>query len=203
MKIAIYCHSIAPSIDGVCRRFTGILWELVKQKHEVILFTLEDHPQDIPNNVTIVHLDHMFFPSYPNKKVAKPNVRSVIRIWNAIAKYRPDVIHITADGLSQFFVFPGLLMGIPVVGSFHTDIIDLLTTHNATLFQKLCILYKERVDSLVLDSCATTSNSFSVSTMNILHVYYPFDISISIICHILTISSFYSKFSIILHHRKS
>eukprot|EP01041_Mallomonas_annulata_P015595 gene15595-32940_t len=161
MKIAIYCHSIAPSIDGVCRRFTALIWELYRQGHELILFTLEEHPQDLPKDITIITLDHMFFPSYPNKKVAKPNLRSVIRIWDALIKYRPDVVHITADGLSQFFVFPGLILGIPVVGSFHTDIIDLLTTHNATLFQKLCIIFKEMVDSVVLDSCATTSVSFA------------------------------------------
>lgn len=53
-----------------------------------------------------------------------------------------------------------MLLGIPVVGSFHTDIIDLLQTHGAYGFQQLCVLTKEAVDSVVLDSCATTSSSF-------------------------------------------
>jgi glycosyltransferase involved in cell wall biosynthesis len=51
--------------------------------------------------------------------------------------------------------------GIPCVASFHTDILDLFRTHNANWFQKFCIVFKERVDSFVLDSCATTSQSFS------------------------------------------
>ena len=61
------------------------------------------------------------------------------------------------------FTLAGLLLGIPVVGSFHTDIIDLLNTHGAYVVQKLCVLSKEAVDSIVLDSCATTSTSFMVS----------------------------------------
>lgn len=55
------------------------------------------------------------------------------------------------------------LLGIPCVASFHTDILDLLRSHNANWFQKFCVVFKERVDSYVLDSCATTSKSFKVS----------------------------------------
>jgi glycosyltransferase involved in cell wall biosynthesis len=47
------------------------------------------------------------------------------------------------------------------VGSFHTDLLDLLKTHNANAFQSYVVALKERVDSHVLDSCATTSSSFS------------------------------------------
>ncbi len=73
------------------------------------------------------------------------------------------MIHAVADGYSQMFTLAGLYFKIPVVGSFHTDIIDLLSTHNAFEFQKFCITTKERIDSFVFDSCATTSVSFSVS----------------------------------------
>ncbi len=58
------------------------------------------------------------------------------------------------------FTLAGLFFGIPVVGSFHTDILDLLRTHNAFGFQKLLVSTKERIDSFVFDSCATTSQSF-------------------------------------------
>lgn len=79
--------------------------------------------------------------------------------------YQFQVIHVVADGFSQMFALAGLLLGIPVVGSFHTDIIDLLSTHGAYAVQKLCVLTKEAVDSVVLDSCATTSTSFQVIFM--------------------------------------
>lgn len=91
MRIAIYSHSIAPSIDGVCRRFTAILWELHRQNHELILFTLEDTPLDLPPLMKCVTIDHMIIPSYPNKKVARPNAATFFRIYSTIQKYRPQV----------------------------------------------------------------------------------------------------------------
>ena len=69
----------------------------------------------------------------------------------------------TADGFSHMFALVCLIKGIPVVGSFHTDLMDLLATHNAMGFQSLLVNLKEQLDSVVLSSCATTSVSFAVS----------------------------------------
>jgi hypothetical protein len=91
MKIAIYSHSIAPSIDGVCRRFTGILHEMEKQGHETILFTMEDEPEDLPASTRTVTLDHVIFPSYPNKKVAWPTARAFSAIMSTLKKEMPEV----------------------------------------------------------------------------------------------------------------
>ena len=91
MKIAIYSHSIAPSIDGVCRRFTAILHELQRQGHETLLFTMEDKPEELPKSTTFVTLDHMIFPSYPNKKVARPTCRAIAKVALALTKFKPDV----------------------------------------------------------------------------------------------------------------
>lgn len=91
MKIAIYSHSIAPSIDGVCRRFTAILRELDKEKHEILLFTLEENPQDIPSHIKTVTLDHMIIPSYPEKKVARPTLATALKTWRALSEFQPDV----------------------------------------------------------------------------------------------------------------
>ena len=63
--------------------------------------------------------------------------------------------------MSHMFTIAGILLGIPVVGSFHTDLIDLLNTHNALYFQKVLVYVKEAIDSATLDSCATTSKSFA------------------------------------------
>lgn len=160
MKIAFYSHSIAPSIDGVCRRFTAILHELDRLGHETIMFSMEEDPQDLPSSTKAVALDYMMFPTYPDKKVAMPTIASMIAVLSTLSREKPDIIHIVSDGYSQLFSLAGLLLGIPVVGSFHTDIIDLLTTHGAYEAQKMLIYIKEGLDSLVLDSCATTSSSF-------------------------------------------
>lgn len=93
------------------------------------------------------------------------------------------MIHVVADGFSQMFALAGLLLGIPVVGSFHTDIIDLLSTHGAYSVQKLCVLTKEAVDSVVLDSCATTSTSFMVRKIVAVYLHAIVHHSSIIICH--------------------
>lgn len=161
MKIAIYSHSIAPSIDGVCRRVTGLIHELVLQGHSILLFTLEEKPEDLPANISVVSLDYMIFPSYPGKKVSKPTCDTFAKIVKGLKDHKPDVIHVVADGLSHMFTIAGILSGVPVVGSIHTDLIDLLNTHEAYWFQKLLIIVKEALDGFTLDSCATTSSSFA------------------------------------------
>lgn len=111
MKIAVYCHSIAPSIDGVCRRFTGILTELVRRGHEVFLFTLEDEPQDLPKLAAVYTLPHFIMPAYPEKKVAKIDFVTLRTIFSALRQHRPDVIHCTADGIAQAFAMAGISLG--------------------------------------------------------------------------------------------
>jgi hypothetical protein len=91
MRIAVYSHSIAPSIDGVCRRFTGILHEMSRQGHPTMLFTLEPNPQNVPRDTVIVTVDHMFFPSYPDKKVARVTLNAFFTIYRALQRFKPDV----------------------------------------------------------------------------------------------------------------
>ena len=81
MRIAVYCHSIAPSIDGVCRRFSGILAEFVRMKHEVVLFTLEEEPEDLPDGlIDVISLDWMVAPAYPGEKIALTHLKSLMRL---------------------------------------------------------------------------------------------------------------------------
>jgi hypothetical protein len=91
MRIAIYSHSIAPSIDGVCRRFSAILHELSRQGHETLLFTMEESPEGLPTSTRTVFLDYMVFPSYPDKKVAKPTLRAFTTMYSALMSFRPEV----------------------------------------------------------------------------------------------------------------
>jgi hypothetical protein len=91
MKIAIYSHSVMPSVDGVCRRFTGIFRSLEQAGHSLLIFTLESHPEDLPQSATVVTLDHTTMPTYPGKKIAKPTFGSLLRIFSALQSFRPDV----------------------------------------------------------------------------------------------------------------
>lgn len=97
MRIAIYSHSFAPSIDGVCRRFTAILHELDRLGHELLVFSIEQHPEDLPASAKVVTLDHLLVPAYPGKKVARPNFSSLSRLWTALRDFKPDVSAYFAD----------------------------------------------------------------------------------------------------------
>ena len=62
-----------------------------------------------------------------------------------------------------------LSIQIPVVGSFHTDMIEYINKTNRYWIEKVMVFSKEFVDSVTLNSCATTSNSFleKLSSMGI------------------------------------
>jgi len=126
----------------------------------VLLFTIETEPKDIPKNVTYVTLDYMIMPAYPGKHVVRPTWAVFYNIFRALQEYRPDCIHMTNDGVSNIFAACALMQGIPIVGAYHTDILQLLQRHGGTLFQQGCVYTKELTDSWLLDSCATTSKSF-------------------------------------------
>lgn len=162
MRIAIYSHSIAPSIDGVCRRFTGLLHELVRQGHQILLFTLEDHPEDLPKEglLEVVTLPHIILPAYPDKKIGRPTVIGLFRVLSALQRHKVEVVHVTSDAVSNTFSLAGLLLSVPVLASFHTDLQDLLSSHQAHPVQSFFTWLKERLDAMLLDSLATTSRSF-------------------------------------------
>ena len=107
MKIAFYSHSVAPSIDGVCRRFTAILHELDRQGHQTIMFCMEAQPQDLPSSTKTIALDYMMFPTYPDKKVAMPTVASLMSVLRTLAVEKPDVsiYPVTPFTFTNFAIF--------------------------------------------------------------------------------------------------
>jgi len=161
MKIALYSHSILPAVDGVARRFAQIIDEFVAQGHEVILFTLEEKPQQLPPTVKHYTLKSCCIPNYSGKLLGVPTLVNLYYICSALHVERPDVIHCVGDALSSSFGLLGKSMGIPVVTSIHTDIQTLGKKCKVPRFGRNMSNFKEQVDSRILDGCATTSLSFS------------------------------------------
>jgi hypothetical protein len=62
-----------------------------RQGLATLLFTMEENPLDLPKSTAYVTLDHIIFPTYPNKKVAWATVRSFVAIMSNLKKFRPDV----------------------------------------------------------------------------------------------------------------
>ncbi|KAG5179055.1 hypothetical protein JKP88DRAFT_327683 [Tribonema minus] len=174
MRVAIYSHSIPPAVDGVSRRFTSIISELHKAGHEVLVFTLEKEPQLeatlFPGSkrrpmFKYVHLESTFHDLYPSKRIAAPTLGNLWHIGHALAQVRPDVIHCTADAITLQFGLAGKALGIPVVTSIHTDVQLGLAAVGAPSLALYLTNLKERMESCLLDSCATTSESFKTKLL--------------------------------------
>jgi hypothetical protein len=90
---AIYTHSPL-SIDGVCRRFSGLIKELCQNRATMCYYSpLEDHLQDVAT-VSRYITDHMFFDHYPGKKGGGTSVRSLRRMYEGMSEFQPDVVHV-------------------------------------------------------------------------------------------------------------
>jgi len=158
MKVAVYTHSLPPEIDGVSRRFTGILNELHRQGHETMAFTLEKEVEEV-RGCKFVHLDHCFVAIYPEKRLGAPSWRNFLSIYTALREERPDVVHCVSDATTVLFALAGKLLSIPVVVSIHTDVFTLLQKIG---FSKIAGLTscKDRFECALVDGVATTSSSF-------------------------------------------
>ncbi|CAM9813108.1 unnamed protein product [Ascophyllum nodosum] len=166
MKVAVYSHSIPPSVDGVARRMTSLLYELAKDGHEVFLFTLEKEPllgdAAPPGSkpIRFATLASTFLALYPTKRVGLPTFYNQLLIHSIMLREKPDVLHCTMDAMSPFLVLSAKLLNIPIVGSVHTDVMELLSTLGVWPMVGWAIGFKEAVESRLIDSCATTSPSF-------------------------------------------
>jgi glycosyltransferase involved in cell wall biosynthesis len=173
MKVAIYSHSIPPAVDGVSRRFTSIIHELSNAGHEVIIFTLEKEPtlekilypgEKLPR-FKYVHLESTFHDFYPSKRVAAPTLGNLWKIGHSLLNYCPDIVHCTADAVTLQFGLVGKALGIPVVTSIHTDVQLALAAVGAPSVGLYVANLKEKMESYLLDGCATTSESFKAKLL--------------------------------------
>jgi len=158
MKVAIYTHSLPPEIDGVSRRFTGILNELHRQGHETMAFTLEKDVEEV-RGCKFFHLEHCFVAIYPVKRLGAPSWKNFLSIYTALREERPDVVHCVSDATTVLFALAGKLLGIPVVVSIHTDVFTLLQKIGYSTFASLTCC-KDRFECSLADGVATTSSSF-------------------------------------------
>ncbi|CAM9959644.1 unnamed protein product, partial [Laminaria digitata] len=69
-------------------------------------------------------------------------------------------MHCTVDAISPFLILAARMNNVPVVGSVHTDVQELLSEMRVWPIVGFVTGLKEGAESRLLDSCATTSPSF-------------------------------------------
>ena len=118
MKIAIFTDTFIPQVNGVAKtleRFTGYLQ---RNGIEYYVFAPENTAED--SFVTNVKkMKSLPLSIYPECRLAIPNP---VFIKKELQRFQPDLIHIaTPFNMGLFGMYYAKRLGIPLVGSYHTD----------------------------------------------------------------------------------
>ena len=121
MRIALFTEVFPPKIDGITNRLSQTLPELTRLGHEVIVFaprTAGDFP-----GVRVIRVPSLPFPPYPGLEAVLPDPR----IAAQLARFRPHVVHAVGPVLlGMWGALAARSLGIPLVASFHTDLVRYL-----------------------------------------------------------------------------
>jgi glycosyltransferase involved in cell wall biosynthesis len=121
VRIALFTEVFPPKIDGITNRLSQTLPELTRLGHEVTVFAPRA-AGDFPG-VRVVRVPGLPFPPYPGLEAALPDPRLAL----ALARFRPHVAHAVGPVLlGAWGALAARSLGIPLVASFHTDLVRYL-----------------------------------------------------------------------------
>ncbi|MCR9141971.1 MAG: glycosyltransferase family 1 protein [bacterium] len=119
MKIAYFTETFLPKVDGVVNTLCNLLDYLPERGHESLLFAPAGGPDRFAET-RVMQMPGSPFPLYPEIKLVSP----FTDVTEELYRYRPDVVHLLhpiALGFSGLRAAKAL--GIPVVMSYHTDLV--------------------------------------------------------------------------------
>lgn len=119
MRVALCSDTYHPIPDGVSKHLVDYRNELERRGHTVRVYTV------FSSNDGLYGMPSFKFPFYPQYRVAFP----VYDIYRDLGRFKPDVIHIhtpfVVGTMSSRF---GRKRNIPVVGTYHTDFVNMSKT---------------------------------------------------------------------------
>jgi len=117
MKVAIYCGTFYKDKDGVARTVYHLVESLLKEGHEVEVWTGEVSPETIPG-IRINKFPSFPIPLYPAYRFAVPWFGLLRRLKN----FDPDVVHnATPDLGGLIFLLYAKFRNLPSIAVYHTD----------------------------------------------------------------------------------
>lgn len=126
MKIAIFSDTFFPQFNGVTTTVFQSAKSLIKQGHEVVIFTLSPDAkkyEEENDNLKIISLPNIPALIYPSLRFTLPFGFSL----NKMRKFKPDIIHShTPFAVGMEAVMCSKLFKIPLVGTHHTFYDDYL-----------------------------------------------------------------------------
>ncbi len=119
MRIALCSDTYHPIADGVSRHLVDYKAELEKRGHSVRVYTV------FSNNDGVYGLPSYRFPLYKEYRMGIP----VYGLYRDLEKFNPDVVHIhTPFVLGTMGYRFAKKRGIPTVGTYHTDFVNMDST---------------------------------------------------------------------------
>ena len=129
MKIALFSDTYYPIPDGVSKHLVDYKEELEKRGHEVRVYTIF---KDEKSNV--FGLPSVKFPLYKEYRMAIP----VYELYRDLKRFKPEINHIhTPFVLGTMGYRFSRKNGIPVLGTYHTDFVNMDNTINFPFVKSL------------------------------------------------------------------
>lgn len=145
MKILLYCNSFLPKIDGQVNRIRIFLDYIEEFKnHDIILITPDKNCIDNYKRFRILKVDNISIQkllNIPFDNIFSCNIFNLFKFYSNIKNIckneKIDIIHIyQGDFSTNIFNLISLEMNIPIIYSFHTDLIKYLKYYDKSLLSK-------------------------------------------------------------------
>lgn len=117
MRIALFCETFLPNVNGVAATLRHTLEHLQAEGHPALLFAPHGAPATYAG-AEIVPLYGTTFPLYPELKITPPQPGIVAHL----RRFRPDLVHLAGPAVLGGSIPPLVeRLRLPILSSYHTD----------------------------------------------------------------------------------
>lgn len=119
MRVAYFTDSLPPVADGVTRTLSRLVQTLQDEDIEFRLFAAQRPDPCSPWRDRVHRINAIPVPVYPSYRIGLPFTGG---IENALRDFKPDLVHVVSPTpLGLYGMERARRLGVPVVGSFHSD----------------------------------------------------------------------------------
>lgn len=137
MKIALFTDTFAPDVNGVAMTLKRLIDYLEAQGIDYRVFAPKSAGQHFTSE--IYAMKSLPFFLYPECRMAFPNM---LHVKEELQQFQPDLIHVaTPFNVGLCGLYYAKKLGIPVVGSYHTDFDKYLDYYEVPFLKKLLWRY--------------------------------------------------------------
>jgi hypothetical protein len=119
MRVAYFTDSLPPVADGVTRTLVRLIETLPGADVAFRIFAAQRPDPRSPWREAVHRISALPLPVYPSSRIGLPYVRGIDA---ALRDFAPDLVHVVSPTpLGWYGLERARRLGIPVVGSFHSD----------------------------------------------------------------------------------